>query len=338
MSKSPLAPIGVEAALHAEQDPSFAPRATLFKEFSLTNRVGIVSGGNRGLGLEMALALCEAGAVVYCLDLPSEPGKEWNAAKKYVERMGVDGARLEYRSVDVTKQRDVWAVADEVAGKEGRMDVCVAAAGILDGYDCLEYPAEAFEKASVIAVNMTEKELNNLHRADHERQREWCPLHRSGRRETHGEVRDTGEYYLDCFDEWEHHEQGNEFPSHYRHVRLRDLLRVGSQLGWVQHEQVCGVADGTEHGVRTGPEEDQSQFTLTRTHLHEVSKLTSPVGDSTYTANGDSMTAAFLDKQPELYEKWSNLNPLGRIGRPDELRGVVAWLASDASTFCTGSE
>ena len=50
------------------------------------------------------------------------------------------------------------------------------------------------------------------------------------------------------------------------------------------------------------------------------------------------MTAAYLDKQPELFEKWSKSNPLGRLGRPDELRGVVAWLASDASTFCTGSE
>ena len=50
------------------------------------------------------------------------------------------------------------------------------------------------------------------------------------------------------------------------------------------------------------------------------------------------MTAAYLDSQPELQAKWSQLNPLGRLGRPDELRGVVAWLASDASTFCTGSE
>ena len=50
------------------------------------------------------------------------------------------------------------------------------------------------------------------------------------------------------------------------------------------------------------------------------------------------MTAAYLDEQPELFEKWSRSNPLGRLGRPDELRGVVGWLASDASTFCTGSE
>jgi NAD(P)-dependent dehydrogenase (short-subunit alcohol dehydrogenase family) len=50
------------------------------------------------------------------------------------------------------------------------------------------------------------------------------------------------------------------------------------------------------------------------------------------------MTAAYLDKQPHLLEKWSNMNPMGRLGRSDELRGVIAWLASDASSFCTGSE
>ena len=50
------------------------------------------------------------------------------------------------------------------------------------------------------------------------------------------------------------------------------------------------------------------------------------------------MTAAYLDEQPHLFDKWSGMNPLGRLGRPDELRGVIAWLASDASTFCTGSE
>ena len=50
------------------------------------------------------------------------------------------------------------------------------------------------------------------------------------------------------------------------------------------------------------------------------------------------MTAAYVDKQPELLSKWSSMNPLGRLGRPDEMRGVVTWLASDASSFCTGSE
>lgn len=50
------------------------------------------------------------------------------------------------------------------------------------------------------------------------------------------------------------------------------------------------------------------------------------------------MTAQYLEPQPHLEEKWSSLNPLGRLGRVDEMRGVAVWLASDASTYCTGSE
>jgi len=50
------------------------------------------------------------------------------------------------------------------------------------------------------------------------------------------------------------------------------------------------------------------------------------------------MTRNFLDTKPHLMAEWSAQNPLGRLGRPDELRGVVLWLASEASTFCTGSD
>ncbi|OCB88223.1 NAD-binding protein [Sanghuangporus baumii] len=51
-----------------------------------------------------------------------------------------------------------------------------------------------------------------------------------------------------------------------------------------------------------------------------------------------NMTRLYLDDYPHLIKEWGAQNPLGRIGRPDDLRGVVAWLASDASSFCTGSD
>lgn len=50
------------------------------------------------------------------------------------------------------------------------------------------------------------------------------------------------------------------------------------------------------------------------------------------------MTRMFLDGNPGLVDVWSAQNPQNRIGRPDELRGVATWLASDASSYCTGSE
>ena len=45
----------------------------------------------------------------------------------------------------------------------------------------------------------------------------------------------------------------------------------------------------------------------------------------------------FLE-HPDYADRFMSANPLGRIGRTDELRGVLAWLASDAGSFCTGSE
>ncbi|KAG5635517.1 hypothetical protein H0H81_010980 [Sphagnurus paluster] len=151
-SVSPYAPIGVSAALQAVSDPTVTPRPKIFDEFALTDRVAIVSGANRGLGLEMALVLCEAGArAVYCFDLPKEPSDEWTATRDFVRRLG-NGARLEYVSADVRNQKDMWAKAKEIGDREQRMDVCIAAAGILKAHtDCLEYPAEQFEE--VIDVN-----------------------------------------------------------------------------------------------------------------------------------------------------------------------------------------
>lgn len=40
---------------------------------------------------------------------------------------------------------------------------------------------------------------------------------------------------------------------------------------------------------------------------------------------------------PEKYEAFVRHVPLRRIGQPDELKEIVVWLASDASSFATGS-
>lgn len=152
-SQSPHYPVGVTAALAAESDPNFVPRATILSsEMSLKDKVYFVTGGHQGLGLEMAESLAEAGGIVYCLDLFDKPDETWLLTKKYIERIfeveHQEGeywkgkGRLEYRQVDVTNQKKLFEVVDAIAAKEGRLDGCIAAAGILREHTAIDYPGE----------------------------------------------------------------------------------------------------------------------------------------------------------------------------------------------------
>ncbi|CCO36461.1 putative oxidoreductase ygcW [Rhizoctonia solani AG-1 IB] len=142
--------VGVSAALKAASDPSFTAKRTIFDEFSLGGKVAVVTGGNRGLGLEMALALAEAGANVYVFDLPESPGEEFVATSEYAKQIG---SSLKYISVDVTQQKSTWEKFAAIGDAEGRVDVCVAAAGVAGEVPCLEYEAADFQRVMDVNAN-----------------------------------------------------------------------------------------------------------------------------------------------------------------------------------------
>ncbi|KAL5508699.1 hypothetical protein ACEPAH_6320 [Sanghuangporus vaninii] len=46
----------------------------------------------------------------------------------------------------------------------------------------------------------------------------------------------------------------------------------------------------------------------------------------------------YIDADASVGEMWASQNFLGKLGKPSGLRGVIAWLASDTSSFSTGSD
>ena len=52
---------------------------------------------------------------------------------------------------------------------------------------------------------------------------------------------------------------------------------------------------------------------------------------------GTDLTLNSPDLKP-LIQEWNRMAPMGRLGKPEELQAICVYLASDASTFTTGSD
>ncbi|PTU24853.1 hypothetical protein P175DRAFT_0471388 [Aspergillus ochraceoroseus IBT 24754] len=123
-----------------------------FREFDLEDRVFVVTGGARGLGLAMAEALMEAGAKVYCVDRLETPHADFLAAKEHSET-NYGGSSLHYHRVDVRNEQEVNALFGLIAAQNARLDGLIAAAGINHLQSALEHSQTALKE--VMEINFT---------------------------------------------------------------------------------------------------------------------------------------------------------------------------------------
>jgi gluconate 5-dehydrogenase len=120
---------------------------TLASLFDLSGRVAIVTGGSRGLGLQIARALGEYGA---SLALVARKQADLDAAVAQLETSGCTAVGF---AADLGTPEAASALADRVFAHFGRIDILVNNAGATWGAPAEEYPLEGWNK--VIDLNVT---------------------------------------------------------------------------------------------------------------------------------------------------------------------------------------
>ncbi|GAC1401444.1 MAG: hypothetical protein NVSMB56_16540 [Pyrinomonadaceae bacterium] len=96
------------------------------REFALREKVVLITGGSRGLGLEMAREFANEGAR---LALTARDGNELERARVELERHGADVFTCAF---DLTTKAQVEAMVRRVREHFGRIDVLVNNAGIIE--------------------------------------------------------------------------------------------------------------------------------------------------------------------------------------------------------------
>jgi gluconate 5-dehydrogenase len=108
--------------------------------FDLTGKTALVTGGSRGLGLQMAEALGSQGAK---LVLSARKADELQQAQAHLQKLGYDA---DWVAADGSRDADIAALADAAIDKLGHVDILVNNAGASWGAPAEDYPAEAWDK------------------------------------------------------------------------------------------------------------------------------------------------------------------------------------------------
>jgi len=114
--------------------------------FDLSGQLALVTGGSRGLGLQIAEALGEAGARVMLTSLKASDLEE---AAADLAAKGID---VRWVAGDASDPAQVQRIVDETVQRLGPIDILVNNAGATWGAPAEDYPLEGWDKVMNLNV------------------------------------------------------------------------------------------------------------------------------------------------------------------------------------------
>jgi NAD(P)-dependent dehydrogenase (short-subunit alcohol dehydrogenase family) len=112
----------------------------IHKLFDLNGKTALVTGGSRGLGLQIAESLGQAGAKIL---LTSRKAGDLEEASADLQAMGID---TRWVAADASDPVQIERVCDEAMQRLGQVDILVNNAGATWGAPAEDYPLEAWDK------------------------------------------------------------------------------------------------------------------------------------------------------------------------------------------------
>jgi len=114
--------------------------------FSLQGKTALVTGGSRGLGLQMAEALGEQGAR---LVISSRKQEELDLALAHLASKGIEASAI---AADLSQEAQVGPLVEEALRRLGRIDILVNNAGASWGAAAEDHPLDAWDKVMDLNV------------------------------------------------------------------------------------------------------------------------------------------------------------------------------------------
>src|SRR6266581_3410513 len=117
------------------------------KLLDLTGKVALVTGGSRGLGLQIAEALGEMGAK---LAISARKSDELEQAREILARQSIEAFPL---VCDISRPEAIEPMVSKLLERHGKVDVLVNNAGATWGAPAEDHPLEAWQK--LVNLNLT---------------------------------------------------------------------------------------------------------------------------------------------------------------------------------------
>ncbi|MEG0557841.1 MAG: SDR family NAD(P)-dependent oxidoreductase, partial [Comamonas sp.] len=119
---------------------------TVQQLFDLSGKTALVTGGSRGLGLQMAHALGEAGARVL---LTSRKAADLQEAAAELKAAGIEA---DWIAADCADEADIDRLAKEAVQRLGHVDILINNAGASWGAPAEDHPTSAWDKVMNLNV------------------------------------------------------------------------------------------------------------------------------------------------------------------------------------------